>query len=111
MNTVISRKPFNRFAFAALRRLTFTLVIAASATAFVGAMPAAARTHGAILVDGDTGNVMRADNADVQNHPASLTKIMTLYLLFDALEKGRVHLADSLKSRLMRRASRRRSSA
>ncbi|HEY1720299.1 MAG TPA: D-alanyl-D-alanine carboxypeptidase, partial [Magnetospirillaceae bacterium] len=76
---------------------TFSLLIAGSAAAFVGVSPAAARVHGSILVDNDTGKVMQATNADVQNHPASLTKMMTLYLLFDALEKGRVHLQDPMK--------------
>ena len=57
---------------------------------------AQARTHGMIVLDGDTGRVIQAMNADVPNHPASLTKIMTLYLLFDALESGKVHLHDPM---------------
>jgi D-alanyl-D-alanine carboxypeptidase len=47
-------------------------------------------------MDGDSGKIIEANNADVPNHPASLTKMMTLYLLFDALESGRVHLRDGM---------------
>jgi len=57
---------------------------------------AQARTRGIIVIDADTGEIVHAMNADVPNHPASLTKMMTLYLLFDALESGRVHLHDSM---------------
>ena len=41
-----------------------------------------------IVVDGNTGEVLHAFNADGLRHPASLTKIMTLYLLFERLESG-----------------------
>jgi D-alanyl-D-alanine carboxypeptidase len=56
-------------------------------------IPAAA----AIVVDGTSGAVLQASNADVRCHPASLTKVMTLYLLFERLETGAVHLGDSLE--------------
>jgi D-alanyl-D-alanine carboxypeptidase len=39
----------------------------------------------ALVADGQTGKVLYARNADALRHPASLTKMMTLYLLFDAL--------------------------
>jgi D-alanyl-D-alanine carboxypeptidase len=50
----------------------------------------------ALIVDGETGKVLYARNADDARHPASLTKMMTLYLLFDALKRGQVTLATSL---------------
>ncbi len=50
----------------------------------------------ALIVDGETGKVLYARNADDPRHPASLTKMMTLYLLFDALKKGQVTAATSL---------------
>lgn len=60
-------------------------------------MSAIAAPYRAILVaDMDTGRVLYEENAKVQNYPASLTKIMTLYLTFDALEHGRLHLDDYL---------------
>ena len=50
----------------------------------------------ALVADMDTGRVLYQENATVQNYPASLTKIMTLYLTFDALEHGRLRLDDYL---------------
>ena len=50
----------------------------------------------ALVADMDTGRVLYQENATAQNYPASLTKIMTLYLTFDALEHGRLHLDDYL---------------
>jgi len=50
-----------------------------------------------IVVDGNTGEVLHASNADSVRHPASLTKIMTLYLLFERLEAGRLKLDTQLK--------------
>lgn len=50
-----------------------------------------------IVVDGNTGDVLHASNADAPRHPASLTKIMTLYLLFDRLEAGKIRLDTPLK--------------
>ncbi len=59
--------------------------------------PAVGAQYKAVLVaDMDTGRVLYQENAKVQNYPASLTKIMTLYLTFDALEHGRLHLDDYL---------------
>jgi D-alanyl-D-alanine carboxypeptidase len=49
------------------------------------------------VVDGNTGDVLHASNADASRHPASLTKIMTLYLLFERLEAGKIKLDSQLK--------------
>jgi len=56
----------------------------------------AADYRAALVADMDTGRVLIAENANQTNYPASLTKIMTLYLTFDALEHGRLHLDDYL---------------
>jgi len=45
-----------------------------------------------IVVDGNSGAVLEASNPDALRHPASLTKVMTLYLLFERLEAGKVRL-------------------
>jgi D-alanyl-D-alanine carboxypeptidase len=45
-----------------------------------------------IVVDARTGKVLHEVNADALRHPASLTKVMTLYLLFEQLEAGRMTL-------------------
>jgi D-alanyl-D-alanine carboxypeptidase len=45
-----------------------------------------------IVVDGNTGETLSATSPDASRHPASLTKIMTLYLLFERLDSGRMKL-------------------
>ena len=52
--------------------------------------------YAAIVVDADTGVVLHEENADTRNYPASLTKIMTLYMLFEAIDTGRVKLDTKL---------------
>src|SRR5262245_5652253 len=53
-------------------------------------------SYASIVVDANSGAVMQAANADSPRHPASLTKIMTLYLLFDRLEQGKIKLNTDL---------------
>lgn len=60
------------------------------------AAPAAARTEAAIVVDAGNGRVLYARRADTGIYPASLTKMMTLYMLFEAVERGRLRLDDPL---------------
>ena len=50
-----------------------------------------------LVIDGNNGEVLQASNADAMRHPASLTKIMTLYLLFEELDAGRIRLDTPLK--------------
>jgi D-alanyl-D-alanine carboxypeptidase len=45
-----------------------------------------------IIVDGNSGATLSANNPDASRHPASLTKIMTLYLLFERLDAGKIKL-------------------
>lgn len=89
-------------------------VMGAMAAAVLVAMPADAKTkhhahahpraHAAVdthpqatmVVDADTGEVLEASNVDTYIYPASLTKMMTLYLLFDDLEAGKVHMTDRI---------------
>jgi D-alanyl-D-alanine carboxypeptidase len=58
--------------------------------------PAEAR-YASIVIDAATGRVLYARNADTRNYPASLTKIMTLYMVFEALEDGRLTLSQRIK--------------
>ena len=53
--------------------------------------------YAAIVIDVESGKVLHETNADTRNHPASLTKMMTLYMLFEALEDGRVKPDQKLK--------------
>ena len=50
----------------------------------------------AIVVDYETREVLFEKNADTKNYPASLTKIMTLYIIFDYIKKGRLDYNDEM---------------
>lgn len=53
--------------------------------------------YAAMVVDANSGRVLHASNADARRYPASLTKIMTLYLLFEQIEAGKLKLSSELK--------------
>ena len=57
---------------------------------------AAKRTISSIMIDAETGDVLSASNADERRYPASLTKMMTLYITFNALDKGIIKMEDML---------------
>ena len=52
--------------------------------------------HAAIIIDADNGNVLHEVEATQSWYPASLTKLMTLYMTFDALKAGQIRLHDTL---------------
>ncbi len=54
--------------------------------------------HAAILVDASNGNVLHEINANQSWYPASLTKLMTLYMAFDALSTGKIQLQDPIST-------------
>lgn len=54
----------------------------------------AGRAH--LVLDAETGQILSAENAEELNYPASLTKMMTLYLTFEALHQGRFGWEDKL---------------
>lgn len=60
------------------------------------AAPAWAGKYASIVIDMETGQVLHDREADELRHPASLTKVMTLYLVFDAIESGKLKLTDRL---------------
>jgi D-alanyl-D-alanine carboxypeptidase len=66
------------------------LAIALSAAAIQPAAAANSR-YAAIVVDANTGKVLYSANADSRRYPASLTKMMTLYLTFEALARGKIN--------------------
>jgi D-alanyl-D-alanine carboxypeptidase len=79
-----------------LRRVSISAI---AFTLFSTAGPiesASARERAAYVVDAVTNEVLHASNADAQIHPASLTKMMTLYLLFDALSRGEMRLSTQM---------------
>nr|WP_296417101.1 D-alanyl-D-alanine carboxypeptidase family protein [Pseudooctadecabacter sp.] len=57
-------------------------------------MSAKAAPYAAMVVDARTGEVLHSRNADTPLHPASLTKMMTLYIAFQAVERGEIGLDD-----------------
>jgi len=54
--------------------------------------------HAAIIIDADNGSVLHEVNATHSWYPASLTKLMTLYMTFDALKAGQIELYDTLRT-------------
>ena len=76
------------------------LVLAVSLFAASGSAEA---RYASIVIDAETGQVLHGANQDTRNYPASLTKMMTLYMAFEALEKGKLTLNKKLK--VSRRAS------
>ena len=74
-----------------VRNLFFTLVIGLLANIAIG-FPAAAGPQALYLMDARTGETLFASNADMALPPASLTKMMTLYITFQEIEAGRVSL-------------------
>ncbi|MEO0617788.1 MAG: D-alanyl-D-alanine carboxypeptidase [Pseudomonadota bacterium] len=70
------------------------VALAAQAT-FPGSAQAASK-HAALVLDAKTGRVLHASNADASRYPASLTKMMTLYVVFDMIKAKRVSLDSKL---------------
>lgn len=73
--------------------LMIVLLLAVAAAGHVEAKP----KFSAISVDARTGKVLFSVDPDGQRFPASLTKVMTLYLLFEDLKSGKIKLETSLK--------------
>lgn len=53
--------------------------------------------YASIVVDVKSGKTLQAINADASRHPASVTKVMTLYMLFEQMERGRFTLDSELR--------------
>jgi len=89
------------------RRLFLALGLAAATALGSVATPASAQIpyfqnllaasqtkYAAIVVDAKTGEILYAKHADSPRYPASITKVMTLYLTYEALAAGKLHLED-----------------
>ena len=61
------------------------------------AVSAHATGTSSIVIDAKSGNVLYSNNAEELRYPASLTKLMTLYIAFNALENGKLKLTDKLR--------------
>ena len=71
-----------------LRALVLGIAVGSAFAANLAATPAQAGAS--ILIDADTGKVLRAENATYPWYPASTTKLMTLYVTLQAVKQGRV---------------------
>ena len=75
----------------------FRTLLAFVPAALLASMPHAVMAQGpAVLMDLESGRVLYTDRADQRWHPASLTKIMTAYLTFQAIRDGKLTLEQSI---------------
>jgi D-alanyl-D-alanine carboxypeptidase len=89
-------KPFRAAALAVVFAWIPFLVVAAGCWGAPSAAAAASTRFAAILVDAESGEVMYARRPDAVLRPASLAKVMTLYLTFEALSEGRLEMSDRI---------------
>lgn len=75
----------------ALQAITVWIFVAAFAA------PSFAAPYAAMVIDARTGEVLHSRNADTRLHPASLTKMMTLYVAFEAIRLGEISLDTKVK--------------
>ena len=78
------------------RALAFTLTISAVFGLISQNAEARPERHAAMVLDANTGAVLHNDDGDAVRHPASLTKMMTLYLTFETIESGRLKMSDKI---------------
>ncbi len=68
----------------------------AAAIALAALSSPALAGYAAVVMDAQSGRILHAEHARAPNYPASVTKIMTLYLVFDELDAGRLRLGDPI---------------
>ncbi|MBC7522477.1 MAG: D-alanyl-D-alanine carboxypeptidase, partial [Sandarakinorhabdus sp.] len=77
--------------------------IAILAAATLSAAPAAAASlyalpkYAAVLINSESGEVLYARQADATRYPASITKVMTLYVAFEELRAGNIRESDKIR--------------
>lgn len=87
-----------RIGIASLGKAVFTAFLISMAASLTVTTTANANSkYAGFVIDVKSGKTLYADNADKLRYPASLTKIMTLYMLFGELDAGRVSLNTRLK--------------
>ena len=91
--TATLRQPFP--ARPGFRRWALAIALAALLPAMARAQVGSAR-YASIVVDNSTGKVMESANPDSLRYPASLTKLMTLYMAFEALRDHRISLGQTV---------------
>ncbi|HEV7283423.1 MAG TPA: D-alanyl-D-alanine carboxypeptidase family protein, partial [Kaistia sp.] len=88
--------PLGRHCVRSVRRALAGILVAGVALTAV-TVEAAAAPNSSIVVDAKTGKVLYSKEPDALRRPASLTKMMTLYLLFGELESGRLTMSSRLR--------------
>lgn len=84
--------------FVALSSSAFHLLALIGLALALGSAPAAANSkYAGIVIDAKTGKTLYSHDADELRYPASLTKMMTLYMTFEALERGSIKLNSRIK--------------
>jgi len=94
-HVVIKPKSFSLITFAVI-----VLVLAIAVPSYAqppGIIPFKVKAKSAVLMNARSGQVVFEQRADVKIPPASLTKLMTLYIVFDAVDNGYVTLSDQVK--------------
>ena len=74
------------------RALWFFIFLTSVAFLAMAPLRVVAAPYAAMVMDARTGEVFHSRNADTRLHPASLTKMMTLYIAFQAIERGEIGL-------------------
>ncbi len=74
----------------------FLMALSLASAMLLAPMSSAFARYSALVMDASSGEILYSANAELARYPASLTKMMTLYLLFDAIESGRVRLSDTI---------------
>lgn len=80
-----------------LRKSLFSAAVVPLLLTLLPSIANSAPRQAALIVDANTGAVISAHSADEPRYPASLTKMMTLYVLFDLIEQGRLNYQSRIK--------------
>lgn len=78
-----------------LRRMVMLVAVTVTVAACAAPQPSTAAPYAAFVMDARTGETLYSKNAEARLHPASLTKMLTLYIAFQAIESGEIGL-DSM---------------
>jgi D-alanyl-D-alanine carboxypeptidase len=79
-----------------IRRLAVAALTLVMMTSFSVSVAQAAPKYAGVVIDAKSGKVLYSEDADSLRYPASLTKMMTLYMVFEALEAGRISLSTKV---------------
>jgi D-alanyl-D-alanine carboxypeptidase len=86
----------DRFSYRSLWRIVAALLISLVVLAPAVAEAKVPRAYAGIVLDAKTGKVLYSSDADEYRYPASVTKVMTLYILFQELSAGHIKLSDKM---------------